>query len=395
MNGDSESIMKTSHKILTLLAVTLLFSCTAFDKPRSSPDSQQISTKMLLENSPLLKGVEPLDLSKIDVLELSPQMIDFLDRWVDMYQRDYFKLRGLLYAVMGDGTFEVIYDDITRTAQETFLDQRGNCLSFTSMFVAMARYLGLDANFQEVMVPPNWSAEGETFILSRHINVHVKIDTGQEMVVDFNMYDFRTSYDMQVVSDNRGRAHYFNNIGVEHMLDGDIPVAFANFRQSLREDMSFSPVWINLGTLYNREGYPQYAETAYLKALDADKSDIVALSNLAGLYEQQGQSELAVQYQRRIESHRMQNPYYRYHLARAAFDDGDYTTAISHLKYAVRKNEYDDTFYFLMSLSYLKSGDKEAAQYWMKKAEEVAEMDAEKKRYHNKYDLIIRSDTGQ
>lgn len=387
--------MKTSHKILTLLAVTLLFSCTALDKPRSSPDSQQISTRMLLDNSPLMKGVEPLDLSQIDVLGLSPQMIDFLERWVDKHQRDYFKLRSLLYAVMGDGTFELIYDDTTRTAQDTFRDQRGNCLSFTSMFVAMARYLGLDANFQEVMVPPDWSAEGQTIILSQHVNVHVNTDSGQDMMVDFNMYDFRASYDMQIVSDDRGRAHYFNNIGVEHMLDGETPLAFANFRQSLREDISFSPVWINLGTLYNREDYPQYAEAAYLKALDTDKSNIVALNNLAGLYEQQSQSELASRYQRRIESHQMQNPYYRYHLARTAFDDGDYTTAISHLKYAVRKNKYDDNFYFLMSLSYLKSGEKEAAQYWMKKAEEVAEEDADKKRYHNKFDLLIRSGTGR
>ena len=48
-----------------------------------------------------------------------------------------------------------------------------------------------------------------------------------------------------------------------------------------------------------------------------------------------------------------------------------------------------------MSLSYLKSGEKEEAQYWMKKAEEVAEEDADKKRYHKKFDLLIRSDTGQ
>jgi tetratricopeptide (TPR) repeat protein len=259
----------------------------------------------------------------------------------------------------------------------------------------MARYLDLDANFQEVMVPPDWSAEGQTLILSQHVNVHVNTGSTQDIMVDFNMNDFRTSYEMQVVSDERGRAHYFNNIGVEHMLEGKVPLAFANFRQSLREDMSFSPVWINLGTLYNREGYPQYAEAAYLKALDNDKSNIVALNNLAGLYEQQGQSELATLYQRRIESHQMQNPYYRYHLARAAFDDGNYTIAINHLKYAVKKNKYDDSFYFLMSLSYLKSGEKEEAQYWMKKAEEVAEEDADKKRYHKKFDLLIRSDNVQ
>jgi len=387
--------MRATQRILTVLTVLVTSSCATLGSPPLLPDSPIKSTEMLLNSSPLATGIEPVDLSQIDILELSPLMITFLDRWVDKSQGDYFKLRGLLYAVMGDGTFELVYDDATRTAQETFLDQRGNCLSFTSMFVAMSRYLGLDANFQEVIVPPDWSVEGETFILSKHINVHVNMGSGQDKMVDFNMYDFRASYEMQVVSDSRGRAHYFNNIGVERMLEGDTPLAFVNFRESLREDRSFSPVWVNLGTLYNREGYPQYAEAANLKALDVDKSNLVAMNNLARLYEQQGQSELAAHYQSRIKSHRMQNPYYRYQLARTAFDEGDYATAISHLKVAVRKNKHDDNFFFLMSLSYLNSGDKEAAQRWMKKAEEVAEMDADKKRYHNKFDLLMSNDNGQ
>jgi hypothetical protein len=48
-----------------------------------------------------------------------------------------------------------------------------------------------------------------------------------------------------------------------------------------------------------------------------------------------------------------------------------------------------------MSLSYLKGGEKEAAQHWMKKAEEVSEMDADKKRYHNKLDLLMSNGTGR
>jgi Flp pilus assembly protein TadD len=196
---------------------------------------------------------------------------------------------------------------------------------------------------------------------------------------------------MHIVSDSRGRAHYFNNIGVEHMLEGDIPMALANFRESLREDKSFSPAWVNLGILYSRQGYPQHAEAATLNALEIDSSNLVAMNNLAGLYERQGRSELAAQYQLRIESHRMRNPYYHYQLARTAFEEGEYTAAIDHLKFAIRKNKNDDSFYFLMSLSYLNSGDRESAQRWMRKAEEVAEMDADKKKYHNKIDLLMSS----
>jgi hypothetical protein len=64
------------------------------------------------------------------------------------------------------------------------------------------------------------------------------------------------------------------------------------------------------------------------------------------------------------------------------------------LKFAVRRIKNDDNFYFLMSLSYLNSGDKEAAERWMKKAEEVAEIDADKKRYHQKLDMLMRDGTG-
>ena len=51
-----------------------------------------------------------------------------------------------------------MYDEITRTASETFRARRGNCLSFSNMFVAMARDVGLDVQFQEVEIPPDWTS---------------------------------------------------------------------------------------------------------------------------------------------------------------------------------------------------------------------------------------------
>ena len=121
---------------------------------------------------------------------------------------------------------------------------------------------------------------------------------------------------------------------------------------------------------------------------------MVAMSNLAALYEKEGRVELAAQYHSKVQTHRMRNPYYRYQLARTAFDNGDYGAAIDHLKYAVRRIKNDDNFYFLMSISYLNSGDKDAAERWMKKAEEAAEMDADKKRYHRKLDMLMSDETG-
>jgi len=200
--------MRATQKALAVLAIAVISACATSGAPPPTQDSKQISTEMLLDAGQLAAGVELEDLSQVDALELNPEMIAFLDKHVGNGIEDYTKLRRLLYAVIGDGSFEVVYDESTRTAQETFRDRRGNCLSFTNMFVAMSRHLGLDAKYQEVMIPPDWSTADQFFIFSQHINVYIDLNPGikgMEKVVDFNMPNFRVSYDRQIISDRRAR----------------------------------------------------------------------------------------------------------------------------------------------------------------------------------------------
>lgn len=113
------------------------------------------------------------------------------------------------------------------------------------------------------------------------------------------------------------------------------------------------------------------------------------MSNLGQLYEHLGQEELANWYNKQSDRHRMRNPYYRYDLARSAFLAEDYETAIDHLKYSVRKEKNEDTFYFLLGLSYLQIGDEATARKWLEKAEEMAEDDGLKSNYHNKMEKLL------
>ena len=375
--------------LLAIGAITVLSSCVMTPDNTSTLGSIEVSSAMVLETSPLASGAEDLDFSQFDMLEMTPEMIEFVDSYMDGAQNRYARMKRLVYAIIGDGNFELIYDDKTRTAHETFRDARGNCLSFTNLFIAMARYLKIHAEYQEVDIPPDWSIVGESFLFSQHVNVLVDLGVGFQRVVDFNMYDFRITYDRRTISDKRARAHYFNNIGVDHMLEGDTALAYANFRQALVEESLFSPAWINMGVLHRRENYPNYAEAAYRQALEIYRFNLIAMSNLANLYEEEGKEELAEQYLARVRLHRMRNPYYRYQLANSAFIDGDYKTAIKNLEYAIKKNEEEDSFYFLLSLSYLMSGEKEKAQRWMKKAEEVASRNENQQKYSHKLNLLM------
>ena len=109
---------------------------------------------MLLDASPILGGAAAPDIVRADILAVTPEMSAFIDQYVEPGQYASYKLKRLLYALLGEGEFELVYDDSTRTAASTFENRRGNCISFTNMFIAMARDLGLEARYQEVEIPP-------------------------------------------------------------------------------------------------------------------------------------------------------------------------------------------------------------------------------------------------
>lgn len=334
--------------------VTLALGCASAPSRR---EGVGITLDALRAGAPL--GVEqdsPPLVDDEDVLAVSAEMQDFLNTHVARTAGRATRLRQLASAIVNKRTFGLEYDETTRTASETFQARRGNCLSFSNMFVAMARGVGLDVYYQEVDTPPDWSFKDDAFVLNRHVNVLVDLGREGEHVVDFNMDDFRTSYDRRRISDARALAHYHNNIAVERMQAGDTASALPCFRRATGRDPLFSPAWTNLGMLYRRKGHPAYAEAAYLQALKADGRDLVAMSNLASLYERVGDQERAALYRNRVVEHRRRNPYYRFQLAREAFGAGDYDAAIGHLNYAIRKKKNEDQFYFLLGLSHIKKG---------------------------------------
>ncbi len=329
------------------------------------------------------------------VLAVSAEMQAFLNAHVARRADRVARLRQLAYAIVDEGRFGLKYDETTRTASETFRTRRGNCLSFSNMFVAMARRVGLDVGYQEVDVPPDWSFKDDTFVLNRHVDVRVDLGKEGEHVVDFNMDDFKTAYERRTISDARALAHFYNNMAVERMQAGDTASALLYFRRATGHDPLFSPAWTNLGILYLRKGHPDYAEAAYLQALKADGGDLVAMSNLASLYEGRGDQERAALYRSRVTDHRQRNPYYRLQLAREAFEAQDYDAAIHHLHYAIRKKKNEDQFYFLLGMSYVKKGDQQAARRWLSRAEEVAATDALKRRYASKRDILLSAPPGE
>ncbi len=325
------------------------------------------------------------------VLALSDEMRAFLRSHVNRGGTDVFRMQQLIDAMMGTTSFKLEYDENTRIAAETFRLQQGNCLSFTTLFVALARGTGLKADFQEVEIPPDWSTRKDVFVLNRHVNVIVQLGASGSRAIDFNIGDFKSTYEVEKISDKRAIAHFFNNMGVERMQTGQISEAVAFFRRAIVDgDGEFSPPWTNLGMLYRKLGYYEHAEVAYIQAIKVDKEDDVAMSNLVRLYERNGDLEKLEMYQKKVDKHRLRNPHLRYSLAREAFSAGDYSAAIEHLKNATRRVHDNAEYFFLLGACYFMQGDEEKARRWTAKAVNVAETDEEKRRYSEKIEALMQ-----
>ena len=371
---------------VSFFIIVVLPACAG---PTIAPGSSSLSAEALLAAKPLTGNTDLPEVNDVDVLAMDQEMLRFLDEHVNRERGSTLRLHDLLYAIITEGSFGLEYDEITRTAQETFEARLGNCLSFTNLFVAMAREVGLKVTYQEVEIPPSWSMEGNTYALTRHVNVFVDLGPGGSKEVDFNIDDFQSNYDRRLISDERALAHYYTNVGAEHLQKSDLLEALRYFRKAIASDDTFAPVWSNLGALYSQAGHFDYAEAAYLRSLQINPREPVAMSNLGQLYEYLGQTELADWYNEQSNRHRMRNPYYRYHLARTAFLAEDYETAIGHLKYSIKKNKDEDTFYILLGLSYLQKGDESAARRWLEKAERMAQDEGLKRNYHKKLKRLL------
>ena len=372
--------------VLLSLAIVFFSACSG---PTIAPESKTLSTEELLRAEPLTGPTDVPELDNIDILTLDQDMLAFLDENIDRDHGYYLKMHELIYAIISEGSFGLEYDETTRTAEGTFHARQGNCLSFTNMFVAMAREVGIDATFQEVEIPPSWSLEGDTYTLSRHINIFIDLGAGYSREVDFNIDDFQGSYERRLITDERALAHFYSNIGAEHLHRNEPLDALRFFRKAIDSDPKFALAWSNLGALYSEEGHFGYAEAAYVRALRINPQELVAMSNLGQLYEYTGKEDLADWYNEQSDRHRKRNPYYRYDLAQSAFVASDYETAIKHLKYSVRKAKHEDSFYFLLGLSYLQLGDEAAARKWLEKAELMARDDGLKSNYHSKMEKLL------
>ena len=326
-----------------------------------------------IDNLPPLVNVKALSAREIglesvgnnDIWAMTDEMKAFIDKHVQHHGGDWSRLERLVNTLYNPDLFGITYQsEATQTAAEVFSSRAGNCLSYSNLFFAMARYLGLDAEFQEVFIKPSWDFKNQQLILTRHINIVVKLRYRANFIMDFLPAEQHEVRRAKEIPPNVAKAQYYNNIGVEHFLNQDFAKAYTRYIQALRLFPKGSYIWSNLGALYSRLEQFDDAERIYLIAIDINPEEMTALGNLAKLYRKTGRSEAAMGYQEKLESFQNKNPYYHYELARQAEKAHDYDSAIDHLLDAIDLKEEENDFHIMLSDMYRlkKKADRQEAQ---------------------------------
>jgi Flp pilus assembly protein TadD len=273
------------------------------------------------------------------------------------------RLLTLQQAFFDPGEFEFEYDQArTLTAEEAFAARTGNCMSFTSLFIALSRAVGIPTFLVTVARQPDVEMDEGLVVVNRHVVAGYRAPTR------LYTYDFYVSKSTQVVSrgvvdDLTASAIYHTNIGGMAIRQGDLEGAVHNLKIATILAPGWGPAWVNLGVAYSRMGNEEAAFDALQKALEAEPGNSSALTNLAKLYRGQGRMEEADNAMRAA-AEGTRNPFTLISMADAEMHRGNLEEARQYLRrarwwYAREPHVYDA----LARLAELEGDSDRAGKY--------------------------------
>jgi len=351
--------------LLAILAIPLLLlsACASHPAIHAAPAA--------LEGQFVPEVVEP------NFTRISPAMVEFLDRYVEQDRGKEAAAWSLVWAATDQSLRRFDYRaDVTLPPVEAFDRKTGNCLSFSTMFMLMARHLGLNAWYQEVEVPQQWSHTNDTLLVSMHVNVVLESGQGNgSWVVDVSGMDNSRSRMQRRIRDSVVLAQYYNNLGVQALTEGDLGTAYAWITKAIESEPGLHYLWSNLGVVFSRNEQVDDATRSYLLALQLDSGSTMAANNLFMIYEKTNNLQAAAELQKRVDRSRRKNPYYLAYLSELAFEEGRLDESLKLAERAVKLQQNEFRFHYQLARVLAREGDLTEAQASLQRAMELAPAD--------------------
>jgi len=255
----------------------------------------------------------------------------------------------------------------TRNAMQAFQTQKGNCLSFVNLFVGVAREQGLNPFYVEVTDYQKWNHREGMVVSQGHIVAGMYLE-GELKTYDFLPYRPKAYKQFKPIDDLTAVAHYYNNLGAEALLAGDLAKAHELLDIAVKVAPNFDKALNNLGVCQARSGHPDEALETYRKGLAIDPNNAMILTNMTRIYQQTGRGAEADQLLAQIEAGNDVNPFFYVYQGEMALSRGENDKALDYMVKALRLDTELPEVHLGFVKIYLALGDMEKARHHLERA---------------------------
>jgi Tfp pilus assembly protein PilF len=268
-----------------------------------------------------------------------------------------------------------IFDDLdlhyslapTRTAVDTFRTRQGNCLSFVNLFVGVARARQLNPFYVEVTDYTSWNHRAGMVVSQGHIVAGMYLD-GELKTYDFLPYRPKAYKKFKPIDDVTAAAHFYNNMGAEALLDGNLPQAREILTLATRIAPGLDKALNNLGVVQARSGDWEGALATYQRGLEIDPENPMILTNKARVFQQTGRGKEADTLLAHVEQTNNTNPFFYVYQGEVALSRGDEQKALDDMVKAFRLDSEAPEVHIGFVEVYLALGDTDKARHHLERA---------------------------
>ncbi len=268
----------------------------------------------------------------------------------------------------------------TRDASDTFFSREGNCLSFVNLFVGIAREQRLNPFYVEVEDYQRWNYKDGVVVSRGHIVAGMTID-GDLSTFDFLPYRAKAYRDFKPIDDLTAMAHFYNNLGAEALMEGDVASAEPHLRIATALAPDFEKAVNNLGIIYLRQGRLDDAARLYSRGLELHPASVPIMSNLARTYQELGELDRAKVLLDELEQVNETNPFFFVYRGEQALAEGDPGTALEYMRRALRTDSEVPEVHVGLAKVFVATGSLDRARHHLQRALRLDATHAEARRY--------------
>jgi tetratricopeptide (TPR) repeat protein len=341
----------------TLLAAAFVPACVQYqDFDSAGHLRQQFAERVGPERS-----------ARIEVpYEITPELRATLEQRMRQAPSERSKINEVLRFIFED--LDLGYSlTPTRNAVQTYQTKKGNCLSFVNLFVGVAREQGLNPFYVEVTDYQKWNHREGMVVSQGHIVAGMYLE-GELKTYDFLPYRPKAYRAFNPIDDLTAAAHFYNNLGAEALMAGDLPTALEHLEIATGIAPRFEKGINNMGVALARSGQPDKALEWYQKGLEIDPENPMILTNLTRLYQQTGRTKEADELLARLEASNESNPFFFVYQGEMALSRGEHEKAIAYMVRALRQDSELPEVHIGFVKVYVALGDLDKAKHHLERA---------------------------